>query len=94
MNDTLSTIWQPSSGRFDDGVEEKQAPSGLPPSKRGPRFEELMQMHGITEDDLMMTCPSCGKKHHRQKKICSDCEWKSRKGIVCASNAPSGSLTS
>ncbi len=83
MSDTLSTIWKPSSGRFDDGVEERQAPIDLPPPTRGSHFESLMKVHGVTEDDIKKTCCDCGNKHERKNSRCCDCDWKKK----CASNA-------
>lgn len=76
MRDTLSTVWQPSDGCFDDGVAEKQASAGLPPSKRGSNFNNLMQLHGITEEDLKKICPDCGAKHERNYNLCEKCNEK------------------
>ena len=91
MHDNLSTVWQPSNGRFDDGVDERQAPVNLPPSKRGPHFEELMKLHELTEEDITKnTCCDCGTKHERRNRRCFDCEWKKKqkRDESCASNVP------
>lgn len=69
--------WDYHSGKFNDGIAERKAPKDKPVSLVGPYFIELMNKHGLTDDDVFKTrCIDCGKLFkikHREVRcvVCS-----------------------
>jgi hypothetical protein len=70
----LNAVWQPHSGRFDDGIEAIHPPEGAPIERIGPDMRALMKKLGVTEENLKKNlCFKCGKELEVRGSYCLEC---------------------
>ena len=78
-HETLSSVWAPNNGKFDDGIPSVAAVPDTKPSKRGPYLADLLERLGMTEDDVKTRiCPNCKIEHKDKTSRCAACAkfWK------------------
>ncbi len=71
-------VWLPNNGKFDDGIDSREAPEGVRAPARGHYFEKLAKENNIVLDPKdygrkRRTCADCDVIHNRLSIRCADC---------------------
>ena len=59
---------------LDDGVDDVRPDPGSKPEKYGPRFRSIMEMNGVTMEEVERRfCKKCKKEHKSVRRLCETC---------------------
>ncbi len=75
IKETLPTVWRHTSGKFDDGIAVVHPEPEAKADDLGPHFLSLMNLFGVTRDDIENNyCMDCKQHHERKARRCQECE--------------------